>query len=141
MGDLSNGAWITEIPSDYGTKYFVKTSFPKTLYDNATGTAGTVTLNESVSNYAYIEIYYRNNRDGGDRRYGFVKVYTPNGKIVSIPLIQTWDNKNMDIRGKDVLISDTSIAVKSSAYKSFTSSGTISEAGNYIYITKVVGYR
>ena len=51
---------------------------PTVLYENANGSNGNITLNDSVENYRYIEVYYRNN----DNRYNSKKFYKINGKYV-----------------------------------------------------------
>ena len=50
------------------------------LYNNTSGTTGTVTLSSSAANFKYLEIFY-NCSVGG---YGSVKVYSPNGKSVCL---------------------------------------------------------
>ena len=54
------------------------------LYNNASGTAGTVTLSDSAENYTYLEIFYRSS---GDNACGSVKVFNPNGKLVHLGTI------------------------------------------------------
>ena len=53
-------------------------TLPTILYENANGSNGNITLNDSVKNYRYIEVYYRNN----DNRYNSKKFYKINGKYV-----------------------------------------------------------
>lgn|SRR5574344_1316884 len=48
----------------------------KVLYNNPTGTTGTVTLSQTVSNFTYIKIFYKSGGGG----YNSVEIYQPNGK-------------------------------------------------------------
>lgn len=56
------------------------------LYDNASGTDGTITFkyadeNISVSHFRYLEIYFM---DNNGKHGGYTKVYSPNGKSVCL---------------------------------------------------------
>lgn len=57
---------------------------PKTtaLYNNATGTTGTVSLSASAANYNHMRIYYRAS-DGNNQRTS-ADVYSPNGYVVTL---------------------------------------------------------
>ena len=108
---------------------------PTTLYNNSSGSNGTITLSDNVSNYEYIEIYYRN----GDGYIDYKKIYSPNGKICGLNLsyyntgighYQNWSGT--------VNISDTTITHTKDYY---TSNSTTATAINYIYITRVLGYK
>lgn len=50
------------------------------LYNNTSGTTGTVTLNRTVENYTYIDIFYGK----GTGSLQSVRVYNPNGKSASL---------------------------------------------------------
>lgn len=113
----------------------------KVLFDDETGTDEAVTLNDDVSNYKYIEIFFRSN----DNAYNSVKVYNPYGKLVS--LFVPWMNTNTlryYIKSKIVKISQTTIANYTSVTYSETTLTTTPNiaitATNYVYITRVVGY-
>ena len=56
-----NGTNILSVRSDglYANSPFYCV---KSLYDNGTGTTGTVTLSETAANFNYLEIFYRKNR-------------------------------------------------------------------------------
>lgn len=118
------------------------------LYDNSSGNNGTVTLNESSANFDYIEIFFT---DNNKNKYNSVKVFSPNGKNVDLHLIGGWTdgtNALTDIRSKRMTISGTSIAISSSggnltySYVNISAKNIIQhEHVNYIYITKVIGYR
>ena len=102
------------------------------LYSNSTGTTGTVTLSDSAANYAYLEIFYRTNDD----YYGSVKVYSPNGKKAMLNGAY-WASGSGSFKGAVKNISGTSITTTS--YGEMSTSGYIHN--NYIYITRVVGYK
>lgn len=50
------------------------------LYNNDTGSVGTITLSDSAANYDYIEIFYSKNRAYNSS----TKIYKPNGKTASL---------------------------------------------------------
>ena len=107
------------------------------LYENNNGSNETITLNDSVSNYKFIEIFYKSNDDA----YSSVRVYTPNGKRVSLQAFWSVDNYCYG-KIKQVSISNNKIN-NLSAQQLVIGSGvspTIS-LSNFIYITKVIGYK
>lgn len=114
---------------------------PVVLYDNASGTTGNVTLSETSANFSYIEIYYKT-----DDEYYSQKVYSPNGKVVTL-LAQTLNTSTPRIFGKtkNVTISGTSINVNNYCQYTINNNTTgylqVSSDRNTIYIMRVVGYR
>ena len=52
--------------------------YPKILYQNEDGANTNITLNDSVENYTFIEVYYRNN----DNYFASRKFYKPNNKKI-----------------------------------------------------------
>lgn len=112
------------------------------LYDNSTGTNETVTLSDSVANYDYLEIYFRTN-DSTDYKSS-TKVYSPNNALVplSYPLVAVngtaiyWKIKTVKVSGNSIFSSDGSRCAEATI-KATTS---ISQK-NYVYITKVIGYK
>lgn len=111
------------------------------LYDNGTtGTNGNVTLSESSANFAYIEIFFRSNNND----FSSIKVYMPNGKTVSLSINHptgTGTNANY-FKTKTMSISGTSMTNQYYSEVAFANGGTITITGsNYIYVTRVVGYR
>lgn len=106
------------------------------LYDNASGTAGAVTLSDSVANYTYIEIFYRSS---GDNACGSVKVYRPNGKLVhlgTIHYIADYDYAKFAL----VNVSGTTITFSQNYQITLKNNGATYSAENAIFITRVVGY-
>ena len=106
------------------------------LYNNASGTAGTVTLSDSVGNYTYIEIFYRSS---GDNACGSVKVFSPNGKLVhlgTIHYIADYDYAKFAL----VSVSGSMITFSQNYQITIKNNGSEYSAENAIYITRVVGY-
>lgn len=108
----------------------------KVLYNNASGTAGTVTLSDSAENYTYLEIFYRSS---GDNACGSVKVFNPNGKLVhlgAIHYIADYDYAKFAL----VNVSGSMIAFSQNYQITLKNSGSVYSAENAIFITRVVGY-
>lgn len=109
----------------------------KSLYDNSSGTTGTVTLSESASNFAYLEIFYN-----GGGAWGSVRVYSPNDKTVSLRTAsQETNNINNYFNCRNVKVSGTSITTSTYARSVFYSNSNISQANNSVSIHRVLGYR
>ena len=106
------------------------------LYNNASGTAGTVTLSDSAENYTYLEIFYRSS---GDNACGSVKVFSPNGKLVhlgTIHYIADYDYAKFAL----VSVAGSMITFNQNYQIILKSNGSTYSAENAIYITRVVGY-
>lgn len=110
---------------------------PVVLFENANGTQGTITLNETAANFEYIEIFFRSN----DMLFNSVKVSDPDGK--NVDLVTTFpfnsDNNTSLIKTTAVRISGTSVTVLSYGTTVFSNSGNTITNSNAIYITKIVG--
>lgn len=113
------------------------------LYNNDSGTTGTVTLSSSAANYSYLEIFY--GKDTGSIHS--VRVYNPQGKSASLIMGYYANNGTssfQQIQTKIVKISGTSITTNSNS----TGLSNISYGNSvYIYnsndikIYKVLGYK
>lgn len=106
------------------------------LYNSASGTAGTVTLSDSVENYTYLEIFYRSS---GDNACGSVKVFSPNGKLVhlgTIHYIADYDYAKFAL----VNVSGSMITFSQNYQITLKNNGSVYSAENAIFITRVVGY-
>jgi len=65
------------------------------LYNNTSGTNGTITLSETSANYNWIDIYYYKNESNlGYSVYGCQRVYSPNSKRVVISFVFNYTNDN-----------------------------------------------
>lgn len=114
----------------------------KVLYNNASGTAGTVTLNESVANYDYIDIFMV---DNNDLQGGYNRIASPNGLEVVLSMVEPSSTTLTYIRRTRYNISGTTIT-PSTTTAAFTmmQNGTLSHGGassNWLKIIKVVGYK
>lgn len=108
------------------------------LYNNTTGTTGTITLSETAANFTELEIFYRSNDD----YYSSVRVYSPNGKFVDL-WCGLFGAGGAYFKNRCVSISGTSITTNGDAYgqATVTASSTNYSHENRIYITRVVGYK
>lgn len=106
-----------------------------TLYENASGTNTTLTLNDSVANYEDIEIFYKSN----DNAYSSVKVNNANNKnIVLINMTPNTTNNVLYVKATVVKAQNNSITVVD-GLEGYGSGGITT--GNKNYILKVVGYK
>lgn len=111
---------------------------PVSLYDNASGTAGTVTLSETAANFTYMDIFYASNTDN---YCCCTRLYSPNGKIAQF---DNWwcgsTSATLNWRLKTVKISGTSITIDYATRGSIDALITIVDNAN-VKIYKVVGYK
>lgn len=112
-----------------------------TLYDNSSGTNGTVTLSESSANFSYLEIYYFSNLNND---YGMMRIPSPNGKTTLV----SWTEMPSDSTasgaysfGTKLSISGTSISVSNTTYGIIRISDGSFYKENRTKICRVVGYR
>ena len=117
------------------------------LYNNASGTNGTVALSDNVDNYNYIEIYYSN---AGKTKSSSTKLmkgfYSTTLKVINIS--KTTTAQNTQEYYKDIAISGTSITTTLNRSVYITSdvadysTATITQGSdNLVYIYKVIGYK
>ena len=106
-----------------------------TLYENASGTNTTLTLNDSVANYEDIEIFYKSN----DNAYSSVKVNNANNKnIILVNMTPNTTNNVLYVKATVVKAQNNSITVVD-GLEGYGSGGITT--GNKNYIVKVVGYK
>ena len=118
---------------------------PTTLYNNTTGTTGTVTLSQSAANFNYIEIMYRRNANlevWNNHFYESTRLSAPNGKMASLSVSYPAETTTTQISTKLVLVSGTSITVKRECYANIVQ-GSAGQAGtqSQLFIVKVLGYK
>ncbi len=108
------------------------------LYSNTTGSNSAITLSESVANFTYVEIFYRNN----DNYYNSTKIYEPNGKIAYLDADYPYTSGEGYSYAKktSVQISGTSITPINYVELTIMPTGANIQNKNNIYITRVVGY-
>lgn len=124
-----NGAILTRAQSNHMWTGWETIYRAKALWDNMSGTNGTVTLNETTANFAVLEIFYTS---GSAIRCE--KVPYPNGKTCRLT-----DFGQEYMYYSVVNISEASITV--SYFKKVRISDGGNEETNQIKILKVVGYR
>ncbi len=111
------------------------------LYNNNEGTNENITLSDSVANYQYIEIFFRDDAS----LYKSYKFYNCDGNQVSLDInVINPSHKNQYIQTSIRKINAKTInVVCSREIKINCSNKTIESTneGNYIYITRVVGYK
>ena len=109
---------------------------PKNLYNNSTGTTGTVNLSETSANFNYLEILYYATI-GGTKYYNSTKVYSPNGKNITLMSANAVSTA-MAIAINTRSISGTSItSIYNGTYSSFGAPGGTNE----VYVYRVDGYK
>lgn len=79
------------------------------LYNSTsgTGTGGTVTLSESAANFDHMRIYFKKNGDANS--CASVDVYKPDGKTVSLLTTSAYQADRLQLVGRNVQVSGTSI--------------------------------
>lgn len=114
--------------------------FEVSLYNNTSGSTGTITLTESVENFEYIEIFYtdNNNKVGGS-----CKVYSPQGKTLSLSVIEAGSAVTTYFRRTSYVVSGTTITpdIENAGYVRINTATPSHTAGtNFIKICRVVGF-
>ena len=116
--------------------------FEVALYNDSSGSDGTITLSESVENFEYIEVFYtdNNNKVGGS-----VRVYNPQGKTLSLSTIEGSTATKTYFRRTIYLVSGTTITpdMTTASYvliDNGTPSHKTTGGTNYIKIYRVVGF-
>ena len=113
---------------------------PVSLYDNSSGSNASITLSETSSNFAYLEIFYRTNDDYRSSK----KIYSPNDKKVILDASIISGNYTY-VKSAQYSISGTSISLESNlsgqARIGNNVATTWNKDSNRLYIEKVIGYR
>ena len=106
------------------------------LYNDASGTTGTVNLSESVANFDYIEIFFKNAQY--TPIFSSVRVYKPSDTNVCLVAMQP-GNGGTGIVAAYVKVSGTTITKVD--YNIFWTNGGGNDHTDKIYITRVMGYK
>lgn len=108
------------------------------LYDNPSGSNGTITLNNSAINYNHLQIFYRSN----DYWYSSVDVYAPNGKLVCLSVNYTNGSTYFYTKAKECSINGNALTNTSKIGEVRIGNGvaTTYSASNNIYIYLVLGW-
>jgi hypothetical protein len=108
---------------------------PEVLYNNTTGTYGTVTLSESAANFSMIEII----AGWSDVIAQSINVYAPNGKVADISALVPGTNGATLGRSRCTISGTT---IKQAYNQKVTAAGASwSQAENAVYIKTVIGHR
>ena len=137
----SSSSYTIFLPAEEG---FVQLK-PTTLYNNTSGTTGTVTLSSSAANFTYIEVFYV---DSSQNEYASTRIYSPNGKRITLSVPRNEYNqafynvgKTMSISGTSMAIASTAQSVKEYGYFGYESSTCKMGTVDYLKIVRVVGYK
>jgi hypothetical protein len=118
------------------------------LYESGSGTTGTITLQHSITNFAYLEFFLCKDSASG---WWSVKVPSANGKNVQVGtqyFANSGTNESgvgLQIIGKTVTISDKTITQNTEYYMNFDKSlsGNVVGAGTQstVKIMKILGHK
>ena len=129
--DGTHGYWLSD---EAAFRTAIKAANkPDVLYNNSSGTNGTVTLSASAANYNHMRIYTRTN----DGNYQAYTAYSPNGNNVTLSVLNA---NSTDIWAKTVMVtvSGTSITPISTKYAECKVNGSNArEANANTYIIRV----
>lgn len=121
-----------------------KLTFRTQLYNNTSGSNGTITLSASAANYNHIRIYFYGKSKASSAlvRYDSVDVYSPNGKGAQLSVTgQTVSGiQQVVFHTRFVTISGSSITNTSYCSASIDGAGTTCNKNNEVYITRVEGW-
>ena len=107
---------------------------PYVLYDNSSGTTSNIPLSDNINNYSYIEIYYRTN--DGTKFQNCVK--TKVESLIVASLVYNYYYLVMYTKIAIVQLTNSSLNFLSNTE---TYNGGNYSSGNFIYVTKVIGYK
>ena len=111
------------------------------LFNNSSGSGGEITLNDSLTNYEYIEIYYTNPTFD---IFDSSKIDNPNGKKTSLKVSMRYsDGGSYYTYFRDASLSGNKITSLFGGYYAVRTDGSIEYFNNinYISITRVLGYK
>lgn len=110
----------------------------KELYSNASGTSGTVTLNETAANFSKIDIYFSK----GGAYFNITSLYSPNNSGASLITGYMGTATSGQLQIPTIFINGTTITKTNTGGINFTDQAVLRVFnGNEIFIHKVVGYR
>lgn len=104
------------------------------LYNNTSGTNATFTLTDSLENYNYMEVYFRNS----DNIHNSVKIENPNSKTFTTACWYVSSNGN-NIKATKWTGSTNTITRVASFEAAI--GGSPNYSTNSVYVYKVIGYK
>lgn len=110
--------------------------YPTVLYNNSTGSTSSITLNDSYTNYKFIEIWGISNN-----RYCFGKLDTSMSNSISFSAFRTTSSTPVTLYTTNCSFSNNTVTITggSIAFSSSDIAGTSST--NEVSIIKVIGYK
>lgn len=112
---------------------------PYVLYNNDSGSNDNIVLSDIVSNYKYIDIYFKNI----DGNYNYVRAFNPSGKTVDLTSHAVISDQLVSVHSRTVYLINNNINTVN--FCCLTRWGTWSkselEYRNLIWITQVIGYK
>ena len=110
------------------------------LYENSTGTTGTVALSDSAANYKKIIIHYHENNG----YYKTVTVDDPNGRSISMDVLwHRLSKTQLYLKVEQALITGSEIQIAGNKGQTIVgnNAAAVENGSELIYIWKVVGYK
>lgn len=110
---------------------------PVSLYSNASGSNGTITLSQTAANFHLIDIIYAK----GDI-YQSTRVWEPNGKTVSLIMGYKMSDTDVQIQTPTIKIDAKKITKVANGGTNLGNGGVVNNfTGNEVKIYKVIGYK
>ena len=112
------------------------------LYNPSTPTTDTnITLNDSATNYSFLEIFYYRSVDGNtSKTYSNIKIDNPNNKRLNLPILII-DNLNIYIFGARYTIENDKLTFLNGGYSLNCQCDPVTSTSSQIYIEKIIGYK
>lgn len=108
------------------------------LYNNTNGSMGNISLNDSIENYKYIDILFKDDQN----IYNTARFVVKNGAWYSLQSFQyVKADSQIVMRGKNIQLIDKTIKNGDYCAIALTSSGNNFYWNNNIFITKIIGYK
>lgn len=139
--NMTSASWELQTRKQYNGTWTGWEAIPRrvNLYNNTSGSTGTITLSQSAANFTYLKIYFKSN----DNYYNECTVYGPNSKKAML-MNGYVDNAPTSILKMHICtISGTSITrgdYEELAINGLNIASHNNNGGNKCYITRVDGY-
>lgn len=113
---------------------------PTSLYDNSSGTSGSITLSQTAANFTYIDVFYSKN---GSTAYHSVRIYTSHSmNDISCIMGYRMTDTSTQIGVSRIKISGTSLThVSNGGVNLYNTANPETFTGNELVIKKVVGWK
>ena len=112
---------------------FINKLQPVVLYDNTTGTNGSITLNDDATNYSYLMVYWKSTWNSTRQGVAIAPTFANNWSLFE-EVVESGSGSSVYKNIAIYAISETNFGyVKASNYNN--------QNANTFYITKIVGYK